>query len=556
MLTSNRPAARLVATHFLGVIGEWATSVAVLVYAFEWGGASATGLASLVILAPSIVGASATASVTDRFRPHRVRQAGFIVQTLAFGLAALAARADLSAPVVVASVLVGVGGLNTLRPTSAVLLPSMARSSKELTSGSLWMTHGESASSLIGPLLAAGLLGIGGAEAVFGVGFVVAFISTLITTLDAGPDASGNVATPVPVRSSKVIRRALVELRTRPWCLGLLGVATARNLLVGAFDVLLVIVALRSLDMGPSGAGLLTALVGAGALISTLFATLSVRRARLRPALMTSLALAAGLCPVLALFTTLPVYLLVLPIIGICLALMDNLSRILMLRSTDPASVGTVFAIFGFLTGAGQLGGSALAQILVAFGGVTLALSGIGIVLALILVLSARALRDADDHADVPVVEMSLLRRLPMLAPLPALSLEAVARSAVTTEVADSVPVIEQGDRGDRFYAVVEGAFDVLMSGDYVRTLRRGDSFGEIALLADVPRTASVVAQGPGTLLEIHRDPFLLAVTGHAPSLNAARRSIATLRMESPLPNGFLHDPTLGHSADRDDPGA
>ena len=80
-----------------------------------------------------------------------------------------------------------------------------------------------------------------------------------------------------------MFRTATAELRARPWSIGVLGVASARNLIVGAFDVLLVIIAIEHLDLGDGGPGLLSALVGGGALLSAVVTTVVVRRSRLGP---------------------------------------------------------------------------------------------------------------------------------------------------------------------------------------------------------------------------------------------------------------------------------
>ena len=112
---------------------------------------------------------------------------------------------------------------------------------------------------------------------------------------------------------------------------------------------------------------------------------------------------------------------------------------------------------------------------------------------------------------------------------------EAVARGAVEVPVADGAVIVREGGRGDCFFAVAAGHFDVTMHGEPVRTLGRGDSFGEIALLAEVPRTATVTARGSGTLYRVEREPFLVAVTGHDSSQEAAWRAIRSLRLTAEL---------------------
>jgi CRP-like cAMP-binding protein len=82
--------------------------------------------------------------------------------------------------------------------------------------------------------------------------------------------------------------------------------------------------------------------------------------------------------------------------------------------------------------------------------------------------------------------------------------------------------VIREGDSGDLFYAVLEGNAEVSQAGRSVRTQGPGEYFGEIALLRDVPRTATVTARSGLVLLSLDRDVFLTAVTGHPRSHRAA----------------------------------
>jgi CRP-like cAMP-binding protein len=152
-----------------------------------------------------------------------------------------------------------------------------------------------------------------------------------------------------------------------------------------------------------------------------------------------------------------------------------------------------------------------------------------------VFVATGAAVWRADAHADLPVVEMSLLRDLPMFAPTSSLALEAIARSSVHLVVPVGSVLMHQGESGDRFYAVASGRFDVVQSGHFVRTAERGSFFGEVALLADVPRTATVTARGPGELLAIDRVPFLIAVTGSDTSFAAAWGVVRALDLDVDL---------------------
>ena len=81
---------------------------------------------------------------------------------------------------------------------------------------------------------------------------------------------------------------------------------------------------------------------------------------------------------------------------------------------------------------------------------------------------------------------------------------------------------MQEGEPGDRFYVVRAGELEVSVDGKPVRILGPGDHFGEIALLRDVPRTATVAAQSDVELYALDRDEFIGSVTGHAPSAEAA----------------------------------
>jgi CRP-like cAMP-binding protein len=88
-------------------------------------------------------------------------------------------------------------------------------------------------------------------------------------------------------------------------------------------------------------------------------------------------------------------------------------------------------------------------------------------------------------------------------------------------------PVFEQGDAGDGFYVITAGRADVVGDGVVVRTLAAGESFGEIALLRDVPRTATIRPTADLDLIVLDRDVFLDAVCGYTVSADAAEAVVA-----------------------------
>jgi CRP-like cAMP-binding protein len=166
--------------------------------------------------------------------------------------------------------------------------------------------------------------------------------------------------------------------------------------------------------------------------------------------------------------------------------------------------------------------GSLLAPLLVWLGGASLAFVCVGAILPLVAVAAGRRLLDIDRRATVPVVEIALLRSMPLFASLPPPTLESLARALEPVSMPAGVHVIREGDEGDRFYVIADGEVEIVRDGQVVATRHRGEGFGEIALIYDVPRTATVTARRDTQLYSLEREAFLLAVTGSATAQRAA----------------------------------
>jgi hypothetical protein len=221
------------------------------------------------------------------------------------------------------------------------------------------------------------------------------------------------------------------------------------------------------------------------------------------------------------------------PALALCLVLIataggarsifDVTARTLLQRVARPDLLARVLGLLEGLEMAGLAIGSLLATALVALGGAAAAFAGVGVLLPLVALPAGRRLLDIDSHATAPVVEVALLRSVPMLSLLPPPTLESLARALIPEDVAAGVEVVSQGDEGDRFYVIADGVADVIAEGTHVATLNRGDGFGEIALMYDVPRTATVRTRTDVRLYALERDDFLVALTGHLPAQTLAR---------------------------------
>jgi MFS family permease len=519
----NRSLVHVVASAAMASLSEWAQYFGVLVYAFQQGGARAAGLASLALLLPFVVAPPIAGTVIDRCRPDRVRLGATATQLAAFVTAAVAAWQGAPVAIVLACGAVAVSMNVFLRPSCAVLLPSIVRSPHELSVANVWVGWCESWSVLGGPLIATALLAAGGPELVLAACAVMA----LIGLANVVAQAPSNAAPPGAGGHERhggfrLVAHSVRVLRTRPGAMGVLAAAGGQYVLLGSLDLVMVVLAGQVLDLGESGAGVLGTAVGVGAVACAAASTVLLMRSTLAPVLMASLVALASMLGVLTVTDAVVIVLAALVVIGFSRSMLDLTARMLLLRSTPPQALPAVFASIELFAGIGMIVGSIAVQLLIAAGGVRLATGCLAVFYAVLVLACRRSMRVADASADIPVVVISLLRRLPAFAPLPPITIEAVARSAETVAIAAGETVVREGEEGHDFFAVVEGSFDVSIGGSVVRTIARGDGFGEVALLADVPRTATVTATSHGVLLRISREPFLQAVTGNEAAQAAA----------------------------------
>jgi MFS family permease len=201
---------------------------------------------------------------------------------------------------------------------------------------------------------------------------------------------------------------------------------------------------------------------------------------------------------------------------GVGLAIMDVGGRTILQRAVRDEVLARVFGILEGMMMAALALGSILVPIVVALIGPANAILVFAALLPLILLLTWPGLRAIDQRARVPVRELTLIRRTSLLRAMPIPSVEGLARAAAWVTAPAGTVIIREGDPGETFYIMESGAVEVTRGGQPIRTLdATGDAFGEIALLRDIPRTATVTAVTDTVLLALGRHEFLAAVTGH-----------------------------------------
>jgi MFS family permease len=295
---------------------------------------------------------------------------------------------------------------------------------------------------------------------------------------------------------------------------------------VGALDVVTVVLALDVLDLGQGGPGFLNACFGLGGVAAILVTATFVGRPKLIPWVIGATIVWGGSFLVLGLRSSLAAAIVLLAAAGVAYMVFDVAGRTLLQRSAPADIVSRVFGLMEAVGAIGLAAGSGFVPMIVTAVGVEAAVVGTGVVLPIALLLCGKALLHIDEHATVPVMEIALLRCVPFLRELPAPELESLARSLVRVDAETGQVLTTEGDVGDRFYVIADGEVETFTKGGHLRRLGRGEGFGEIALLQDVPRTATCVAVGPVRLFALERDQFIAAVTGHRRSRSLAGRLV------------------------------
>jgi hypothetical protein len=227
--------------------------------------------------------------------------------------------------------------------------------------------------------------------------------------------------------------------------------------------------------------------------------------------------------------------LIVLGLVGMTTILVEVTSVTLLQRSAEDQVLGRVFALYETLALAGTAVGAVVAPALVSLLGPRGALIATGAFLPVLLVPLWPRLQRIDTEARIAEEPLELLRRIEIFAQLPEPVLERLASGATAISVVPDQIVVSRGEAGNHFYVIAAGRARVELDDGATRDLGPGEFFGEIALLRDVPRTATVRALEPLHLYAVERDEFIAAVTGHAPTL-AAVEGVVTSR----LPIGAL----------------
>lgn len=519
MAKANGAIGRLQGVWAAATLAKWAFTLLVAIFAYGEGGAAGVGIAALARALPSAVLAPWVAVAVDR--SSRVTALRVSCAVRAAGMAATSVAVSTGAPLgVVLAAAVAVTVADTAhRPAQAALLPRLARTPTELARANTVWSVLDSAGFLVGSLLV-GVL-------VAGAGLVPAcWVCTALFTVALAGSATLRTDPPRPITTTTGGSHLLGGLRVlrRDHRLRLLlGSYGVDMLAQGVLDVLLVVAAIELLGLGEEGAGWLSAAWGAGGLLAGIAVGVLLRRDRAATALLIGFPLAGAALVVVGLVPVPAVAIALLVVFGVGSGLIEIAHLNLTQRFVPAGVLGRVYGVQEVIDVATTaLGGIAAAGLVVLLG-VPGALITVGVAMPVVALVLRRPLRAMESGVRVPEREFALLRGLEIFAPLPVATIETLALRSRVEQVDAGAVVITQGEPGDAFFVIADGVVEIVVDGVRRRFQGVGEHFGELALLRDVARSATVRARTPLTLLTIDRAEFL---AGTQPTFTPKSRAI------------------------------
>jgi MFS family permease len=519
--TFGNPALRRLQLAFVGsLLGSWSYLVALGVYAFGQGGARDVALVGLLRMVPAGFAAPFTATLVDRFSRRLVLVSSDVARALLMGAAATVIATGGPAWAVYTLIAVtGVAG-SVFHPAQNALLPTLARTPSELTAANVTSSTLDGVATFAGPAIGGLVLAASNAETVFalnGASFVwsaLLVIGIRVTEPVADRRRDGE-------RRGNVFTAGFHAILERPAVRLLVALYAGQTIVAGAMSVFVVVTGLQLLHRGVTVVGLLSAALGAGGLVGGFLAMMLARRSRLTTDFAIGLALFGAPFALIGGVPELVPAFLAMGVVGIGNSIVDVSAVTLLQRAVPDDVLGRVLGVvYGMLLGTFGLG-ALLTPLLIHLFSVRVALIAVGAFLPVLAIVTAPGLRRLEAEAPAPDL-VDLVRGVDILAPLPLPVIERLASSLIEVRYPAGATVVREGEAGDRFYIVGDGVVEV---ADHV--LGPGAGFGEIALLRDVPRTATVTAHTDVVLFALERADFLGAVTGHEPSAAAAEAVVA-----------------------------
>ena len=532
-LARSRPIRLLLLAWFLAYAGDLAAFTAASVYVYAVGGAAYVGLLGLLKALPGALLVPLVGSWSDRVRRERLLMVSVALRALL--LAAAAAVTTGGAQAILVLVLVGVeaGLASVFRQVQAALLPWLARTPDELTHANTAVSVMQSAAMLVGPAVAAGLLVVSTPQAAMlaACGFTAIAAVVLVGVRPLSSKA--------PARGAGLLKQLKLDMAAgfeagvrRRGVLPLVIPAAAQTFARGVLGVLTVTIALSVFDLGSAGVGWLAAALGVGGVLAGPIAAVLVRGHRVARCFAAGVA-GWGVPMILLAFTHARYWpYLMFGLIGVANVFDDAGVYSALQRVIPSRLIGRALAMRRAVLLLSMGLGSIVAPLLIDAWGARGALITTGLLLVAIVALSVPSLTIIDHRISEPGPDLALLRQVSFFAPLPFALVEHLASELRSATYEPGDVIIQDGQPGERFYMIAAGRARVCKDGKELRQMGTGESFGEIALLRQVPRTATVIAVTSLQARTLTREEFLAAVTGNAASAEGADE-VVSARLEA-----------------------
>jgi MFS family permease len=514
------------------MIGDWAYATAVVVWAYGAGGVKLIGIWGAVRLLLMAVAAPLGASLADRLPRKAILIGSDLVRACLVSVAAVLVLVE--APtwsVLVVATLAALGG-SVFRPAQMAWMPSLTNKPAELTAANGASSTIESLAFFIGPALGALLVTATNVPTVFFLNvatfllsaFLVSGIHPLARDVEVPAPDDAEAETEGEGESGGVLKEIVggfAHIRADRNLVMVALLTCTQTIVAGATVVLWVTFAVDILERGPQAVGIIDSALGVGAIVGGFFAIARAGRNKLASDLALGTALWSLPLLLIAIWPSPVTVFAAVILLGFGNPLVDVNFVTIVQRITPDAVLGRVFGAYEGALIATMALGSAVTPLLLEAVGLRWTITVLGLIVGVpALAFIPRCLRL--DATMRPPEGAELLRRIPIFAPMPQAMLESLAGSLVPEHAAAGTAIVREGESSDRFLVIVSGRVEVTQGGTHVRHEGAGDFFGEIGLLRDVPRTATVTALEDTTVMSLAREPFLAAVLGTDESFAAA----------------------------------